>query len=586
MKTKFLALNLILVCALLFTGIQPAQASLLKPSPKQAGISYLPGFYDTSVFLVGKVVVSVIFIESSGNGENWSQLRKDEVSAKITNGLTLLGGAGGMDASLNFLPDLRTITVSQEPITLASSDTSWMFSALGTIPGVSGADARERAFSFNNQQRTLYDSDWAFTLFVVDSLNDANGAFSDGVFAFSEIYGPYAVITYDNGSHGTATLDIATARETAHVFGAGYQDDGSCTSTTQLFGYLGVANSNCVIGGVDPLNNGIPRLMKDLDVWGDPDQTTREQLGWRDSGGTQFVLDPLDTTIAITTHLYDPHFTAASDLRYVGSAQEEPFPHATCSPSDFCYGKDVDINHISDMHYRADTGVWANIAAADGAFDSQYEEFSFTASISGDGSHSLDIRALHTTHNGPPLDDLNNPPVYESIFSDSIEKAEQYRGDDAAGPIIVSSVPTNDVRNTLTDTLSWDDPAPTGCDGGNDLRPGQATVWYQLTSPQDRAISISADGSSYDTFMVIYTGTRGNLTQMICLDDVTPSGQPSYILNAVAGTTYLIEFAAYDGFIQTSPQKRVKKISPAAAGGTLVVSFRTSYATYLPYISR
>lgn len=585
MKTKLFVRNLLLACALSLSGFLPVQASPAQPAPRPAGVSYLPGFYDTSAFLIGAVSVNIVFVESSGSGENWSQARKDAVSAEINTGLTALGGAGGMDAGVSFLTDVRSITISQEPISLPSSDVSWIFGALGSIPGVSGVDARERAFSFNNQQRNATNSDWAYTLLVVDSLNDADGAFADGVFAFSEIYGPYAVITYDNGPHGTATLDIAVARETAHVFGAAYQNDGACSSTTQLFGYLGVQNANCVIGGVDPLNNGIPRLMKDLDVWGDPDQSTREQLGWRDSGGTEFVLDPLDTTIVFSTHPYDPHSTAASNLRYPGSVQEQPFPHTQCSPGDFCYGNDVDINHISAMQYQVDSGALMTIAAVDGNFDSQYEEFLFTVPINGDALHTLDIRALHTTRNGPPLDDTNNPPFYAALFNDTIQKAEQYRGDDAAGPEIISTIPYSQTRNTLSDTLSWDDPAPLACDGGNDLRPGAATVWYQLTSTQDRAISISAEGSSYDTFMVIYTGQRGNLTQLICLDDVTPDGQPAYILNAVAGTSYLIEFSAYDGLIQSSP-KRMKKIAPAATGGTLLVSFRTSYKTYLPFVSR
>jgi len=579
---------------------QSETPALINAARPPAGSSYAPGASDTSVYMIGSTTVGVVFIESVGSGETWSAPRQAEVSGEITAALDQWEGWGGMDAGLSFVVDTRAIGVNQEPITLDSADTSWEYEALGTIPGVTGGTDAERAYSFDNQLRLANSTDWAFTLFVVDSFNDTDGAFSDGKYAFSGVFGPYAVITYDNGPHGTQTLDIAVARETAHIFGAGYQNDGSCASTSQLFGYLGIANANCVVSGVDPTNNGIDRLMRDVAVLGDPDQTTREQIGWRDSDN-DFVYGPVDTTVQFTVLAYDPHFTAASVLYYTGSAQEVPFPHVVCTGGDFCYGSDVSITHISDIQARADSSVYVNATPADGTYDSQYEEFTFTVGVSGEGVHTIEAIAYRNTSGSGPADLLTNhaqPP-----YADSIEKNEIYRGDDSAGPKIIS--PTSSGTETwITSamTQSWDDPQPLGCDpnnsnpAGNDLTAGPASVWYSFTPVSDVAVAFDTFGSEYDTYLVVYTLTnpsnpnpRGNnLTQVYCSDDSAGGSQSSYILNATTGTTYLIEVAEFTGVKNSHFNININASSEVNAqyGGNLVFHWYVPVRVFLPLIHR
>ena len=101
-------------------------------------------------------------------------------------------------------------------------------------------------------------ADWAFVLYVVDSLRDADGMFRDGAVAYTaDLYGPYMVLTYDNDGYRFRHFDAVLAHEMGHVFGAldeyapprpGYPSTGDLTA-----GYLGVRNRNAVKGGTTDL---------------------------------------------------------------------------------------------------------------------------------------------------------------------------------------------------------------------------------------------------------------------------------------------------------------------------------------------
>jgi len=55
---------------------------------------------------------------------------------------------------------------------------------------------------------------------------------------------------------------------------------------------------------------------------------------------------------------------------------------------------DVSINRVSDLQYQVDGGAWQRVPAADGAYDEALEEFHFTVPLVGQGSHTINIRAL------------------------------------------------------------------------------------------------------------------------------------------------------------------------------------------------
>ncbi|MBN2513322.1 MAG: hypothetical protein JXB18_10320 [Sedimentisphaerales bacterium] len=71
-------------------------------------------------------------------------------------------------------------------------------------------------------------------------------------------------------------------------------------------------------------------------------------------------------------------------------------------------------------------------------------------------------------------------------------------------------------------------------------------VWNRYVPAAGGAVTISTDGSSFDTILSIYEGCGGN--ELACNDDYGLENPYSQIvLNAVKGKTYLIRIAGFDG---------------------------------------
>jgi Putative Ig domain len=78
-------------------------------------------------------------------------------------------------------------------------------------------------------------------------------------------------------------------------------------------------------------------------------------------------------------------------------------------------------------------------------------------------------------------------------------------------------------------TTAPDDPF---CYGANQ------TVWFAYTPTTNIRLEANTFGSSYDTTLSVYTGTRGALTQIACNDDSNGTVQSRVRFDATAGTTY------------------------------------------------
>jgi hypothetical protein len=63
------------------------------------------------------------------------------------------------------------------------------------------------------------------------------------------------------------------------------------------------------------------------------------------------------------------------------------------------------------------------------------------------------------------------------------------------------------------------------------------TVWYSFTPGEDIRVEANTFGSSYDTTLSAYVGTRGNLDQIACNDDVVGSLQSRIRFDAEEGET-------------------------------------------------
>lgn len=136
------------------------------------------------------------------------------------------------------------------------------------------------------------------------------------------------------------------------------------------------------------------------------------------------------------------------------------------------------------------------------------------------------------------------------------------------GPASLSAAPTNDdfdsatpidtypyeiIINATSATQANDDPAtigPCGTAVGNKtLRKGNQTVWYTYSTPATRPVSIDTYGSSYDTYVAVWTGNRGSLSLVKCDEDTLDAIQGRLTFNAIAGITYHIEVGSFGGYV-------------------------------------
>jgi len=76
---------------------------------------------------------------------------------------------------------------------------------------------------------------------------------------------------------------------------------------------------------------------------------------------------------------------------------------------------------------------------------------------------------------------------------------------------------------------------------------GYKTVWYRYVAPNNNPVTISTQGSNYDTVLAVWRGTRGSLSNIACNDDINyPYNANSQIITSLtAGQTYYIEVAGY-----------------------------------------
>lgn len=109
--------------------------------------------------------------------------------------------------------------------------------------------------------------------------------------------------------------------------------------------------------------------------------------------------------------------------------------------------------------------------------------------------------------------------------------------DDFDAAIVAGALPFLDEVDTSHATTAEDDP---DCIGNG------PTVWYRFTPSEDMRVEANTFDSDYDTTLSVYTGARGDLTQIACNDDASFSLQSRVRFDAAAGETYHFMVGAFD----------------------------------------
>jgi len=402
--------------------------ALLPPSPEgPASLSdgSIPGTYQTSEYFIGRVAVSIILPESDGSldpsTEDWTESERALVLSEITAALDWWA-AREPQAHLTFVYDDGTaapVPTRYEPISRPYSDQALWISQVMTQKGVSGSSYFDQVRRYNNALRGVYDTDWAFTIFVVDSSTDADNRFSDGYFAYAYLGGPFTVLTYGNNGYGPSNMDAVAAHEIGHIFLALDQYYSAYQYCTRRSGYLGVENQNSQYGGCASNTSSIMRGQTSPFRAGLIDDYARGQIGWRDSDGDG-ILDPMDTSLSIPSADYVADPERPNILTFDGTVQDDPYPSPLrCS---------VTINRIAQIQYRVADGTWMDAQPGDGAFDTRAEPFTFTTPPLPTGDLNIELRVVDSAGNEliQLLETVSIVDPVDTILDTTMSRLEQH----------------------------------------------------------------------------------------------------------------------------------------------------------------
>jgi hypothetical protein len=378
-----------------------ANDAMVPPPPEPGALRALssaptPQYDETSEYFIGRVAVGIILPESDGSldlsTEDWTEAERALVLSKITAALDWWA-VREPNAHLTFVYDDGTaapVATRYEPITRPYGHQSFWIADVMERMGYTGFSVFDQVRTYDNALRQAYGTDWAFTIFVVDSSNDRDRLFADGYFAYAYLGGPFMVMTSGNDGYGPENMDAVAAHEIGHIFLALDQYSSASQPCTRRSGYLGAENQNSQYGTCASNQTSIMRGQVYPYRVGAVDPYARAQLGWRDSDGDG-ILDPMDTTLSVSGVTWAADAGHPNVLTFSGTVQDNPYP----SP----LRRSILINTIARVQYRVAGGGWAEVYPADGRFDAYTETFTFTTPPLPGGDLAVDLRVVDTAGN-------------------------------------------------------------------------------------------------------------------------------------------------------------------------------------------
>lgn len=318
---------------------------------------------DTAEFLLGRVAVVPVLFESNGsidaNTENWTpqtiQAALDKVHSGVNwwaQALDQLGTAHSLEFVIDETFARQPVSTGYEPISRLSQEHTLYVGAFLESQGLGGAGSLEAAIrQFNHETRLRLGTDWAFTIFLVNSANDDDGQFAAGSefnVAFAYPGGLYMVVP---STRPASTI----THEMGHIFWARDEYTGA-GSWTDRRGYYNAQNLNAA-------NNPTPGFVQEPSIMRSGTglqesfasfqlpESTRAMLGWRDSDGDG-IFDLADVPLSLEgTGVYD---ASAGVFSFEGFATAVPLPNQNSSGPQ----NDITLNRVDRIEYRVDGGTW------------------------------------------------------------------------------------------------------------------------------------------------------------------------------------------------------------------------------------
>jgi hypothetical protein len=384
-----------------------------------------PSYYQTSEYFIGRVVVSIILPESDGgidpSSEDWTASERTLVLSEITAALDWWA-AREPKAHLSFVYDDGTaapIPTSYEPISRHYGDEALWITEVMTKKGIAGSSYFDQVRAYNNSLREIYEADWAFVIFVIDSSNDSDNRLTDSYFAYAYLGGPFAVLTSGANGYGPENLDAVAAHEIGHIFWALDQYYAAQQTCTRTSGYLGVENQNSQFGDCASDSASIMRGHTSPYRTSAIDAYARGQIGWRDSDGDA-ILDPMDTILSVLSADYVTDPERPNVLTFSGRVRDDPYP----SP----LRRSTTINSIERVQYRVAGAPWLDAQPDDGTFDMYTEGFSFTTAALPTGDLTVELRVIDSAGNEliQSIENVSVVDPVDSILNTTLTRLEQH----------------------------------------------------------------------------------------------------------------------------------------------------------------
>lgn len=339
--------------------------------------------FDTGEFMLGTVGVVPVFFDSDGTldpkTQDWSPGEIEATLEKITEGvnwwsetLDTLGSVHTLEFVVDDTYAANPFATRYEPIDRISNDFQLYAGDFLTAEGYGDAPSFEAAVHrFNHDQRLRLGTDWAFSIFVVDSSDAENNQFAPGgsfqnAFAF-----PGGLFFVMPSTRPASTV----AHETGHIFWARDEYPGG-GSWTDRRGYYDAQNLNA-------WDNPAPGFVQEDSIMraGVPLQrayedrftaaSTLAMIGWRDSSGNG-IFDVADVPLSLQG---SGHFDADSETyHFRGVAMAVPRVNQNSSGPQ----SDITLNRVGRLEYSLDDGPWVVAATP----ETQFAEFDLELTIS------------------------------------------------------------------------------------------------------------------------------------------------------------------------------------------------------------
>jgi hypothetical protein len=438
---------------------------------------------DTTAFMVGSVTVTAVFVESDGDldeeTEDWTPSLVNDTFARIDSGLnwwTQMLRSRSQVHDLEFDIDMSFVDhvfyTKYEPIARRSQDhTLWVDDFLKEQGYTGSEDVETRMRMFNDEQRVARQTDWSFTLFVVNAQSDADGAFARGSTdptGFSIPGGAFSVIL-------SSTTPAAIAKAVGYQFsalGEGPNED----AYTARSGYLQSQNTNALRSNPNPgfvqqdsiMATGAAQ-QRAFDNRTSPNATLA-QVGWVDSN-RDGVFDIMDVPLKLEG--YGRPDSIGLDYEFRGRAYVQTLPNLSRGG----LANDLSLNRVSEIQYRVNSGPWTFLES----IDETTADLDLVIPLPANATGTIQIRAIDS-----------NTRVSSNVFSGSIDGMPTVIGRDGISGFV------------------WEEDDPDGIWANDEWGVNGATV--QVVDSQGQPVTLSKSVDPLSLPLGVISGPREGIT--------------------------------------------------------------------------